>query len=70
MLGKMWSTRTNVRFNKRFMGIHACQKEILASANIRCHAIAGCADSAHSGIGRRAVHLHPVLASPSNKVKP
>lgn len=65
----MWSTRTNVRFNKRFMGIHARQKEILAGANIRCHAIVGRLDSAHSGVGRSAVHLHPVLACPSNKVK-
>ena len=43
------------------MGIHARQKEILAGPNNRSHAVVGRLDSAHSGVGRSAVHLHLVL---------
>jgi hypothetical protein len=57
----MWSTRTNVRFNKRLVGIYARPEKILARTHHCGHAAAGRTNSAHSGVGRSAVHLHLVL---------
>ncbi len=56
-----WRNRTDVGFNKRFMGFYESPQEILARSNYRDAVVIRCSDRIITGLGCRAFYLHPVL---------
>jgi hypothetical protein len=59
----MWSGRTDAGFNKRPLGIHESQKEILAGTYHHCHVIAGSSDCHDAGIRGGTLYLYTFLAA-------
>ena len=47
------------------MGLHESPQKILAGPNHNRYVATGDLDRSYPGIGRRAIHIHPVLAGRS-----
>jgi hypothetical protein len=56
-----WRNRTNVGFNKRFMGFYESPQEILARTSDRDAVVVRCSDRVVTRFGCRTIYLYTVL---------
>ena len=59
----MWSGLTDAGFNKRPLGIHESQEEILAGTYHPCHVVAGSSDCHDAGIRGSTLYIYTFLAA-------